>query len=85
MGDQFRPAMRAGWLSYLSRANPEHVADGAGPAVGENVLLLPNRVKAAAGCYEQRSPVMNDDAICLLFAMNSNPNRIILICNNGNN
>jgi hypothetical protein len=27
----------------------------------------------------------NDDAICLLFAMNSNPFRIILICNNGNN
>ncbi len=44
LGDQFRPAMRTGWLSYLCRAtgNPEHVADGAGPAVGEDVLVLPD-------------------------------------------
>jgi hypothetical protein len=76
--------MRTGWLSYLRRAYAEPVAEGAGPAVGEAVLVLPDWVKSAAACYEQRCPVM-DDAICLLFAMNSNPFRIILICNNGNN
>ena len=42
LGDQFRPAMRTGWLSYLRRAYPEHAADGAGPAVGEDVLVLPD-------------------------------------------
>jgi hypothetical protein len=42
LGDQFRQAMRTGWLSYLSRAYPEHVADGAGPAVGEGILVLPD-------------------------------------------
>ena len=42
LGDQFRPAMRTGWLSYLRQAYPEHVAEGAGPAVGEAVLVLPD-------------------------------------------
>ncbi len=42
LSDQFRPSMRTGWLSYFSRAYPEHVADGAGPAVGEDVLVLPD-------------------------------------------
>jgi hypothetical protein len=77
LGDQFLPAMRTGWLSYLRRAYPEHDADGAGPAVGEDMLVLPDC--AAVGCYKQRSPVM-DDAIGLISAMNSNPNCKILIC-----
>jgi hypothetical protein len=42
LGDQFRPDMRTGWLSYLRRAYPEQVAQGAGPAVGEDVLVLPD-------------------------------------------
>jgi hypothetical protein len=42
LGDQFRPAMRTGWLSYLRRAYAEPVAEGAGPAVGEAVLVLPD-------------------------------------------
>ena len=42
LGDQFRPAMRTGWLSYLRRAYAEHVPVGAGPAVGEAVLVLPD-------------------------------------------
>ena len=38
LGDQFRPAMRAGWLSYIRT----EAADGAGPAVvGEDMLVVP--------------------------------------------
>ena len=42
LGDQSRPAMRAGWLSYISRAYPEdrdNVAD-AGPVVGEGTFVV---------------------------------------------
>jgi hypothetical protein len=38
------------------------------------MLVLPDWVHAAAGCYKHQSPVM-DDAIGLISAMNSNPNR----------
>jgi hypothetical protein len=42
LGDQFRPAMRAGWLSYIRRAYPEDSADDAGrPAVGEGIFMVP--------------------------------------------
>ena len=42
LGDQFRPAMRAGWLSYIRRAYPEDAADDAGrPAVGEGIFVVP--------------------------------------------
>ena len=42
LGDQFRPAMRAGWLSYISRAYPEdNAADaGPGPVMGEGILVV---------------------------------------------
>ncbi len=39
MGDQFRPAMRAGWLSYIRNAYPDGVAT-AGPAVGQGTLIV---------------------------------------------
>ena len=42
LGDQFRPAMRTGWLAYLRRAYAEHHPVGAGPVVGEAVLVLPD-------------------------------------------
>jgi hypothetical protein len=42
LGDQFRPAMRTGWLSYIRRAYPEDAADGAGPVVGEDMLVVPD-------------------------------------------
>ncbi len=35
LGDQSRPAMRAGWLSYICRAYPEDNAADAGPVMGE--------------------------------------------------
>ena len=31
LGDQIRPAMRAGWLSYICCAYPENTADNIGP------------------------------------------------------
>jgi hypothetical protein len=43
LGDQFRPAMRTGWLSYIRRTYPADAPDGAGPAVGEeNMLVIPD-------------------------------------------
>ena len=39
LGDQFRPAMRAGWLSYICRAYPDDGAADAGPIVGEGILV----------------------------------------------
>ena len=40
LGDQFRPAMRAGWLSYICRANQEDAAIDSGPIVGEGIFLV---------------------------------------------
>ena len=39
MGDQFRPAMRAGWLSYIRNTYPDGGAT-AGPAVGQGTLIV---------------------------------------------
>ena len=41
LGDQFRPAMRTGWLSYIRRNYPEDAAAGAGHAEGDDMLVLP--------------------------------------------
>ena len=38
LGDQFRPAMRAGWLSYIRRAYPEDSAADAGPVVRAGIM-----------------------------------------------
>jgi len=40
LGDQFRPAMRTGWLSYIRRNYPEDAAAGAGHAEGDDMLVL---------------------------------------------
>ena len=40
LGDQFRPAMRAGWLSYIRRSYPEDAADDSGPVVGEGIFVV---------------------------------------------
>ena len=42
LGDQFRPAMRAGWLSYIRQAYPANAAPVAGPPVGQGLLVLPD-------------------------------------------
>ncbi len=41
LGDQFRPAMHAGWLSYISQSFPDDAAPAAGPPVGQGTLVLP--------------------------------------------
>ena len=42
LGDQFRPAMRAGWLAYIRTAYPDDDAPAAGPPVGQGMLFLPD-------------------------------------------
>ena len=45
LGDQFRPAMRAGWLSYIRQAYPDNAAPAACPPVGQGqgteLIVLP--------------------------------------------
>ena len=57
LGDQFRPAMRVGWLRYIRNAYPDDVTVVAGPAVGEleGPLVLPI------------------DLVLMFVARNSNP------------
>ena len=40
LGDQFRPAMHARWLSYIRRAYPEDDAADTGPFVVEGILVV---------------------------------------------
>ena len=39
-GDQFRPAIRAGWLSYICRVYPHDGAPDAGLVVGEGTFVV---------------------------------------------
>ena len=40
LGDQFRPAIRAGWLSYIRRVYPHDGAPDAGLFVGEGTFVV---------------------------------------------
>ncbi len=40
LGYDFRPAMRAGWLSYIRQAYPETADSAAGPPVGQGTLVV---------------------------------------------
>jgi hypothetical protein len=42
LGDQFRPAMRAGWLNFIRNAYPDGDGVVAGPAVGIGPFTLPD-------------------------------------------
>jgi hypothetical protein len=42
VGDQFHPAMRAGWLAYIRTAYPEDAAPAAGQPVGQGILVVPD-------------------------------------------
>ena len=42
MGDQFRPAMRSGWLAYIGTAYPDDAATAACPPVGQGTLVVPD-------------------------------------------
>ncbi len=52
LGDQFRPAMRAGWLSYIQQAYPADAQAQAGPPVPQGMLVLPDWLESAYGYYE---------------------------------
>ena len=51
LGDQFRPAMRAGWLSYIRQAYPDNAAPAPGPPVGHGTLVVPDWVDCASVTY----------------------------------
>jgi hypothetical protein len=40
LGDQFRPAMRAGWLAYIRRVYPEDGEPDASLVVGEGTFVV---------------------------------------------
>ena len=67
LGNEFRPAMRVGWLSYIRRVYRGDSEEGAANVdliTGENTLVVDDWVYAAAGCNEPCSSMM-DDAIGL--------------------
>ena len=39
LGEEFKPAMRAGWMAYIRKAYPDGPADG-GLAIGQDPLVL---------------------------------------------
>ena len=39
LGEEFKPAMRAGWMAYIRKAYPDGPADG-GLAIGQDPLIL---------------------------------------------
>ena len=58
MGDDFKSAMRAGWLPYIRKTYPDG-ASAAVDAIGEGTLALDNDwVGDALGLYAQLSPVV---------------------------
>ncbi len=42
LGDQFRPAMRSGWLAYIQSAYPDDASPAAGPPVRQGILVVPD-------------------------------------------
>ncbi len=42
LGGEFRPAMRAGWFSYIHTAYPENAAPAASQPVGQGLLVIPD-------------------------------------------
>jgi hypothetical protein len=89
LGDQFRPAMRAGWLKYICNAYPNRVAVVAGPAVGEGPLVLHDGVTLESILMFVTRNTKGDEtfvmevAVGLISGMKTNPNhRIFMFCNN---
>ncbi len=57
LGDGFKPAMRAGWLAYISKTYPDGAA-AAVDAIWEGTLVLDDDwVKHVLGSYAHLSPV----------------------------
>ena len=52
LGNQFRPVMRAGLLSYTCQAYPTDTAEVTGQPEGQDIFVLPELVDSASECYE---------------------------------
>ena len=64
LGDQFRPAIRAGWLSYIRRVYPHDGAPDAGLVVGEGTFVRLRRPRMSLlRCW--KLSLMMDYAISL--------------------
>ena len=58
LDDEFKPAMRAGWLAYISKTYPDGAA-AAVDAIGEGTLVLDDDwVKHVLISYAHLSPVL---------------------------
>jgi hypothetical protein len=49
-GVDLKPAMRAGWMAYIRKVYRDGAADG-GHAIGQEPLILADRVLAARGLF----------------------------------
>ena len=49
-GVDLKPAMRAGWMAYIRKVYRDGAADG-GQAIGQEPLILADRVLAARGLF----------------------------------
>ena len=74
LGDEFKPAMRAGWMSYIRKVYPDGPADG-GHAIGQGPLILDGWVLAARGLFTHWYPVV-DVPVGQFSAMSMHPNLI---------
>ena len=74
LGDQFRPAMRAGWLAYITKTYPKN-AVSAGPALGEGELVV----------ADEDAWLLSAPGSCLFRAINTQPNHNSVLHNNHNN
>ena len=71
-GVDLKPAIRAGWMSYIRKVFRDGAAD-VGHAIGEEPLILADRVLAARGLFTHRSLVV-DAPVGQFSAMNNHPN-----------
>ena len=67
----FKPAMRAGWMTYIRKVYRDGAADG-GHAIGQEPLILADRVLASRGLFTHRFPAV--DVPVGQFSANMHPN-----------
>ena len=65
LGDELKPAMHAGWMAYIRKVYRDGAADG-GQAIGQEPLILADRVLAAHGWFTDRLLTDSQLWMCLL-------------------
>ena len=80
LGDEFKPAMRAGWLAYIRQNYPDGPVE-APDIMGDGTLEIDGWVQAALCLYADWSPVV-DVPIGMFPAMNTHPNAVSDLCIN---